>query len=85
MATVTVKLPSGAHAELAKIATADKRSMGEVLAELIERERRRLFDEADAAYARLRADPAAWADYQAELRSLDGSLMDGLEDDPWVE
>ena len=86
MAAVTVKVPSEAHGKLAELAGADKRSMGEVLAELIEGERRRrLFDAADAAYARLEADPKAWADYQAELRSMDGSLMDGLKDDPWVE
>ncbi len=86
MAAVTVKVPSEAHGKLAELAGADKRSMGEVLAELIERERRRrLFDEADAAYARLEADPEAWADYQAELRSMGGSQMDGLKDDPWVE
>ena len=86
MASVTVKIPSAAHAKLAALATAQERSMGEVLADLIEQEeRRRLFDEADAAYARLQADPAAWADYQAEIRSMEGTLMEGLEDDPWIE
>ncbi len=86
VAAVTVKVPSEAHARLAEMAAADRRPMGEVLAELIERERRRrLFDAADAAYARLQADPETWADYQVELRSMDGTLVDGLEDDPWVE
>ncbi len=86
MAAVTVKVPSAAHAALVEIASADKRSMGEVLAELIEQERRRrLFDVADAAYARLRADPEAWADDQAALRSMDGSLTDGLERERWIE
>jgi hypothetical protein len=60
--------------------------MGEVLADLIERERRRrLVDEADAAYARLQADANVWADYQTELRSMEGTLMDGLQNDPWTE
>lgn len=86
MAAVTVKLPARAHATLAELASADRRPMGEVLTDLIERERRhRLFDRADAAYLRLRADPAAWADYRAELQSMEGSLMDGLAADPWIE
>lgn len=86
MPSVTVKVPSEAHQKLAAMATEDRRTMGEVLAELIERERRRrLFDGADEADARLQADPEAWAEYQEELKSLEGTLMDGLEDDPWVE
>ena len=86
MATVTVEIPSDAHATLGSFAAADKRPMGEILAELIERERRRRFwEEYDGAIARLCADPEAWADYQAEIRSMEGTLMDGLENDPWVE
>jgi hypothetical protein len=86
MGSVTVKVPIEARAKLAEFANEDRRPMGEILAELIERERRRrLFDEGDAAYARLQDDPAAWAEYQEELRSLEGTLLDGLEDDPWVE
>jgi hypothetical protein len=86
VASVTVKIPFDAHATLAEFATTQERPMGEILADLIERERRRLFLEgANADFARLRADPEAWADYQAEIRSMEGTLMDGLEDDPWIE
>ena len=82
----TVKLSREAHATLATLAQERGLAMSALLAELIEQARRqRFFDEADAAYERLQADPAAWADYQAEIRSLEGTLMDGLEDDPWVE
>lgn len=82
----SVKITPEAHAKLADFAASDKRPMGEVLADLIERERRRrFFDAANAEYARLRADPEAWADWQEELRSMDGTLLDGLRDDPWVE
>lgn len=86
MASVTVKVPVETHAKLAALATEDRRPMGEVLTDLIERERRRRFLEgANEDFARLQDDPAAWADYQAEHRSMEGTLMDGLEDDPWVE
>lgn len=85
-ATMTVKIPAEAHARLAEFAAADGRPMGDVLDRLIDQEwRRRFFDEFDAAFARLKADPEAWADWQAELRSMEGTLMDGLEDDPWYE
>ena len=86
VASVTVKIPFEAHAKLAELATSQERPMGEILADLIERERRRLFLEgANADFARLRADPEAWADYQAEIRSMEGTLMDGHEDDPWID
>ena len=86
MASTTVRLSTEAHGKLAALAEARERPMGELLAELIEREtREQFFDDAEAAYARLQADPAAWADYRAEIRSMDGTLMDGLKDDPWVE
>ena len=32
------------------------------------------------AYARLRSDPAAWGEYQAELAAWDGTAGDGLDD-----
>lgn len=71
---------------LAELAAAQKRPMSALLADLIERERRRVFLEGlNADFARLRADPAAWTDYQAEVTSMEGTMMDGLEDDPWVE
>ncbi len=86
MAMTTVKISTETRDKLAKLAAARKRPMSEVLTEIVERERRRAFlEDANAAYARLRADPEAWADYQAEIRSMEGTLMDGLEDDPWVE
>jgi hypothetical protein len=82
----TVKLSRDAHADLAALAKVRGLAMSALLADLIERERRRAFlAAANEDYARLRADPEAWADYQAEIKSMEGTLMDGLEDDPWVE
>lgn len=48
-------------------------------------ERKQFFDELNEGFARLKADPEAWADWQAELKSMEGTLMDGFEDDPWEE
>ena len=38
--------------------------------------------EYEQAYADLLADPAASAEIEAERSALDGTLMDGLEDEP---
>ncbi|HXT35748.1 MAG TPA: toxin-antitoxin system protein [Chloroflexota bacterium] len=35
-------------------------------------------EESNAAYARLREDPEAWADWQSELAVWDTTLLDGL-------
>ena len=40
---------------------------------------------ANAAYARLRRDPVAWAEELEERRLSENTLMDGLEDDPWPQ
>lgn len=86
MASTTVKLSQEARAGLAELAAVRKQPMSEVVADLIKKERQRqFFEEFNASFARLKADPAAWADWQAELKSMEGTLMDGLEDDPWVE
>ena len=86
MASTTVKLSRDAHGTLASLASRREQPMSQVLAEIIEREERRVyFEEVNAAYARLRADPDAWADWQAEIKSMEGTMMDGLEDDLWVE
>jgi hypothetical protein len=46
----------------------------------------RFWQEFNDAYARLRADPVAWAEELEERRLLDNTLMDGLEDEPpWEE
>jgi hypothetical protein len=41
----------------------------------------RFLKEYEEAYARLRDDPAALAEFEAERRAFDGTLMDGLEDE----
>ncbi len=46
----------------------------------------RFWEAANAGYAALRADPAAWAEVEEERRSLEGTLMDGLDpSERWTE
>ncbi|MGI8643694.1 MAG: hypothetical protein ACR2LS_06210 [Thermomicrobiales bacterium] len=78
-----VKIPADGHAHLAELAAVQERPMGDLVAKLIEKERRRAFMEAaNEDYVRLRADPEAWADWQAEIKSMEGTLMDGLDEYP---
>jgi hypothetical protein len=84
MATTTVRIDETTHAILRELARDMNVSMREVLAQAVEAFRRtRFLDEANAAYARLRADPQAWAEELEERRLWDNTLMDGLEDDPY--
>jgi len=54
--------------------------MQAVLDAAIERYEREIFlDEANAAYARMKADPKTWKEELAERRLWDVTLMDGLK------
>lgn len=80
--TTTVRVTRRTHVTLATLAAEAGVSPQRLLDELVERERRRrFFDEADAAFRALRADPAAWAEERAERALWDQTLGDGLEDD----
>jgi hypothetical protein len=55
--------------------------MAEVVEKAVEQYRRRqILDAANADYAALRADPAAWAEIQTERAVWDMTLADGLEE-----
>jgi hypothetical protein len=45
-------------------------------------ESERIMREGAAAFERLAADPAAWAEYQAETKLFEKTLMDGLHEEP---
>jgi len=75
----TVRVSDETHALIGELAEQAGASMQEVIGQALEAFRRqRFFDELNAAYAALRADPDAWAEEEAERAALDGPLMDGL-------
>jgi len=43
--------------------------------------RRAFFEECDAAYAAMQANPALWEEEQAERRRWEATLLDGLAED----
>lgn len=83
MSTTTIRIPAASHATLQELALEQGRTLGQVVNDAIERYAREQFlNGLNEDYARLQADPAAWAEWQAELISLEGTLLDGLADDP---
>lgn len=76
----TVRISERSQKLLKEFANEDKKSMSELLDNLLEQERRkRFFDEFDAAYIELRSDAGKWEKELAERQEWDCALMDGLD------
>ena len=83
MESLTIRVSRSTHGRLRELA--DK--SGETMAEIVDRavrnyQKEQFWAECHAAYAALRADPAAWADFQSEVELWDTTSSDGLEDLP---
>ena len=50
-----------------------------------EYDRKKFWENYDAGYTALRADPTAWSEYQGEIKRWDATLADGLEEWPNAE
>ena len=87
MATTTMRVSEQSIKTLRMLSVDEKTTMQAVLDKAIEVYRRkRFFEQANAAYAALRADPVAWAEEMAEREEWDCTLMDGIDkDDIWEE
>src|SRR5215211_1194116 len=78
----TVRVEPSLHATLRALSEAEQRPIGEVIADAIDRYRQETFWQAmHEGFARLRADPAAWREYQEEAALWDSVSGDGLEDE----
>ena len=81
MGSTTVRLGISARAVLRELAAQSGDSMASVLEKAIECYRRQRFlEDANAAYAALRADPEAWRQEQEERLAWEATLSDGLDD-----
>jgi predicted transcriptional regulator len=81
VASTTVRVSEHTHELLRKLAASTGEPLQKVLERAVENYRReQFFAELDAAYARLQADPVAWADELAERAELEATLGDGLDD-----
>ncbi len=74
----TVRIDPASHAALAEIAKAKAIPLAEALRRAVELLRRELFfEQMNAGYAALRADPDAWAEEQREVAAWDATSSDG--------
>jgi predicted transcriptional regulator len=81
MASTTVRVSEHTHELLHKLAAATGEPLQKVLERAVENYRRaQFFEELDAAYARLQADPVAWEEELAERAAWDATAADGLDD-----
>jgi len=87
MSAPTVRISEASHQILKALADQTGQTMMEVLDKALDTYRRKLFfEQLNAGYAELRADPEAWAEHLAERTQWDATLMDGLDpDESWTE
>jgi hypothetical protein len=85
--SVSVRIGARTYEEVRRLGAQSGRSITRVIEDAVAEEARRAFwQEFHAAVERLRAEPEAWAAYQAEQRELEGTLMDGLDPaEDWTE
>jgi predicted transcriptional regulator len=78
----TVRVDDALHARLRAIAKAEGRPIGQVIEDAIRRyEREAFWRGVREDFDRLRADPAAWREYQEEAAAWDATAGDGLENE----
>jgi hypothetical protein len=82
--TALIRVSAETRDKLARIAESQNSSIGDVVEAAASKLERDLFwKQVNEAYDRLKADPEAWADYQAELAMWDSLSFDGLEEYPY--
>jgi hypothetical protein len=87
MSEPTVRISEASHQLLKELAEQTGQTTMDVLDKALDAYRRKLFfEQMNAGYAELRADPEAWAEHLAERNQWDATLMDGLDpDERWTE
>ena len=82
--TTTIRVRKETHEALAEIAQLEGRPIAEVLARLVEAHHANaMFDHHNAVMTGLGQPAAVPAEIDREQQLLDGTLLDGLRDDPW--
>jgi hypothetical protein len=87
MSAPTVRLSEAAHHLLKELADRTGQTMTDVLDKALDSYRRQIFfEQLNAGYTELRADPQAWAEHMAERKLWDATLMDGLDaEERWTD
>jgi hypothetical protein len=83
MSESTVRISEASHRLLQELAEQTGQTMTDALGQALDAYRRKVFfEQLNAGYAELRADPQAWAEHLAERKAWDTTLMDGTAQ-PW--
>ncbi len=83
MDSLTIRVSRSTRATLGDLAEKTGVSMLAIVDEAVKLYQEKLFwAEYHEAYSALKADPAAWADYQKEIAGWDATMADGLEAAP---
>jgi hypothetical protein len=87
MSTPTVRISAASHRLLKELAEQTGETMGDVLDKALDLYRRKVFfEQLNAGYGELRADPNAWAEHLSERTLWDATLLDGLDPgERWTE
>ena len=84
MGTITIRVPQETHQRLRQLAEKRGRTIGEVVDEAARKlEDADFWDEVNASYERLRADPVASAEYDAEIAALDAASLADFDEPPY--
>ena len=76
---VAVQVDRATYDRLVELAQEQDLAIARVIARAVDTyDRVSMAEESNAAYARLRSDPDAWADWQHELGLWEATLMDGV-------
>jgi hypothetical protein len=87
MSTSTISINESSRQMLRELAEQTGQSTTDILEKALDAYRRKLFfEQLNAGYAALRADPQAWAEELEERTLWDATLMDGLDpDECWTK
>jgi hypothetical protein len=87
MSATIIAISEAAHQILQDIAEQTGQSLTDIVDKALDAYRRKLFfEQLNAGYAALRADPKAWTEELEERTLWDATLMDGLDpDERWTE
>ena len=83
MSTCTLRVRKSDKEDLDKLAQDSGLSLIDAFAKVVKQARKEaFFRAAEKAIQNLKSDPKAWKGYQDEIKLWEGTLMDGLEDEP---
>ena len=84
MASKSSRVSLETHARIRRLAAERHTTLGKVVTGAVNQlERTSMLDAYNAAVARLRANPVAAADYDAEMAAWESTLADGLDEYPY--